>query len=156
MRPTLRLTNTAWMHLSGRNTDEAVIRLLLDYRLHEEVQEVAVVIPIRPDLRTPGPVEVGRGTYGSVDFPIPVALGAVLAAGCDRFAIAHNHPIEDPEMSDRDRALVTRFREAGRTVGLTFEASYVVTPSGAWSMLAGDGIACRVSAAAPRKEGWFR
>lgn len=132
--PTLQLSNTRWTRLNQGDTDRNIIALLHESGIDREAQEVFVVLPLRADLATCGPIEVARGGWDTTMVSVPAVMSAVVAAGCDRFAVAHNHPTDDPVQSWQDQALIERLTAAAATVGLTFERSYVVTPSGRWSV----------------------
>src|SRR3990167_5581191 len=149
-RPTLQLPDARWVRLIG-DTDEAIVRLLIESGIHQEAQEVFVVVPIRADLATVGPVEVARGGFDRMSVHVPSVLAAVLSVGCERFCVAHNHPTDDPVASDEDARLETRLGLAAQAAGLGFGAAYIVTPSGRWTMTINQGGVRLAAAAAPRR-----
>lgn len=78
-------------------------------------------------------IEVARGTYTNLLVHFPVLFGAVIASGCDRFAIAHNHPSDNPDPTLNDRKLTVAVMEQANSLGLYFENHYIVTPSGRYT-----------------------
>ena len=126
---TLQLSETRWVPIMG---DESVVSLLRRSALDRQAQEVFVVLPHRSDLATCGPIEVHRGQFDRVKLSVPVILSAVLAAGVDRFSIAHNHPGSDARPSAEDANVLAKLSEAAKTVGLELLSSYIITPTD-WS-----------------------
>jgi DNA repair protein RadC len=132
---TLQLSETRWTPYSG---DASMIGLLRRTKLDRQAQETFVVLPHRSDLATCGPIEVHRGQFDRVKLSVPVILSAVLAAGVDRFSIAHNHPGSDARPSPEDERVLRVLAKAAETVGLELLASYIITPT-EWSVTQREG-----------------
>jgi len=76
---------------------------------------------------------VAHGSVDHVTMPVREILSAVL--GCDgrAFALAHNHPYENPEPSEADVEATERLAKAARVVGLRFLGHVVVTLGTRWA-----------------------
>lgn len=74
--------------------------------------------------------EVARGGYHELKIPLAPLMTAVLLSGTDRFLVAHNHPSDDisPTMADVDA--VHMIMTAANAVGLYFDDSLIIGPSG--------------------------
>ena len=60
----------------------------------------------------------------------PAVLSAVLLAGVDHFAVAHNHSAGDVRPTTIDVDLTAKLMDAANTVGLYFEDHLVLSPRG--------------------------
>ena len=85
-------------------------------------------------------IEVARGGYHKMDVPIPAIMSAVLVAGTDRFAIAHNHSTGDVTPTAADIDLTKKVMNAANVVGLFFEDHLIVGPNGEEFSMADKGI----------------
>lgn len=128
----LRLDGARWRQLdrSPMTQRDQVIAMLREVGLEREAQEVFVVVPMKDDLSTPGPIEIGRGTYHRVEVSVPAVFAAVLLAGCDRFVVAHNHPHGNAQPSASDAVLVQSLAYAADAMDLTMEDAYILSATG--------------------------
>lgn len=85
-------------------------------------------------------IEIARGTYAGVMVNLPALFSAILASGCDRFMVAHNHPSDNPRPTAADKRLTTAIMDQANALGLYFENHYVVTPSGKFTDFAEAGL----------------
>lgn len=103
-------------------------------------QECMWVVPIDGQEQVRAVVEVARGNYHEVDIALPSIYTAVLAAGCDRFIILHNHPTNDPQPTNPDLDLTRKVMTGANAVGLYFDDHIVLTPGGAHYSMAAMGL----------------
>lgn len=108
--------------------------------LHDATQETLWVIPYDSIMRVRSVVEVARGGYHSMEIPIPTVLTAVVAAGTDRFAIAHNHSTGDVDPTEPDMDLTRKIMEAANACGLYFEDHLILGPNREVFSMAESGI----------------
>lgn len=114
--------------------------LLAESGFASETQEVMWVIPYDSIMQVRSVIEVARGGYHSMEVPVPAVLTAVLAAGTDRFVIAHNHSTGDVVPTTVDIDLTRKVMAAANTCGLFFEDHIIVGPSGEEFSMAENGI----------------
>lgn len=73
-------------------------------------------------------VTVGMGTHIDVQGHMPTLLGAVIAAGSERFMVVHNHPDGPAAPSEGDAAATLEIKVAAEHCGLWFEDHMIVAP----------------------------
>lgn len=78
--------------------------------------------------------ELARGGLDAATVDLRVLFGGILVAGTPSFALAHNHPSGDPDLSMHDLALSERVHAAAKLLGLEF-VDHLVVASGAWASL---------------------
>jgi DNA repair protein RadC len=98
--------------------------------LANEAQEVFWVITYDAEMKVRTIIEIARGTYAGVMVNLPALFSAILASGCDRFMVAHNHPSDNPRPTSADKKLTAAIMDQANALGLYFENHYIVTPSG--------------------------
>lgn len=108
--------------------------------LHDATQETLWVMPYDSVMQVRSIVEVARGGYHNMEIPIPAVLTAVLAAGVDRFAIAHNHSTGDVAPTEPDMDLTRKIMAAANACGLYFEDHLILGPNGESFSMADEGI----------------
>lgn len=85
-------------------------------------------------------IEIARGTYAGVMVNLPALFSAILASGCDRFMVAHNHPSDNPRPTAADKRLTAAIMDQANALGLYFENHFIVTPTGAFTDFAASGL----------------
>jgi len=75
-------------------------------------------------------IETNRGTYATVGVHLPSVFSAVLAAGADRFQVAHNHPTGDIRPTAKDISTTQAIMLGANQLGLYFEDHHIVGPGG--------------------------
>lgn len=85
-------------------------------------------------------VEVARGAYSRVRVEYPTIYSAVLAAGADRFMVAHNHPTGTLKPTVNDINLTVGIMQGANAVGLYFEDHWIITPGGGAFSFAANGL----------------
>jgi DNA repair protein RadC len=108
--------------------------------LHDATQETFWVVPFDSIRQIRTVVQVARGGYHTLEVPIPAVLSAVLLAGVDRFAVAHNHSAGDVRPTTIDVDLTAKLMDAANTVGLYFEDHLVLGPRGKAFSFAEEGL----------------
>jgi DNA repair protein RadC len=102
------------------------IDLLHRWELPRLPQEVVWVIAYDPQMHVRTVIEVARGGVQEVSVHLPTMLGAILATGCDRFIVAHNHPSGDPTPSLADGRLALAICNAANICGLYLDDFVIV------------------------------
>ena len=133
----LRLETGPHEHLGA--TMGAIIDYLKEKGFHLEPQECVWVIAFDANLGVHTIVEIGRGTHTNVNIHLPTLLGAVVAAGCERFILVHNHPTNSVAPSAADLEVTREVMEAANATGLYFEDHIILAHDGRWVSLAQRG-----------------
>lgn len=102
------------------------------FGLANSVQEELWVMTIDGARHIRAIYAAAKGGYHDCEISLPTLLSPVLLDGCDRFAIAHNHPSGEIKPTDQDLDLTWRLGAAAETVDLVFEDHVIVTPDGGW------------------------
>lgn len=84
--------------------------------------------------------EVSKGSYSKVPVHLPSLFTSVIAAGCDRFQIAHNHPAGGASPTPNDIETTHAVMAGANALGLHFEDHWIVSPSGASYSFRGHGL----------------
>lgn len=126
----LRLSGERWRSLGEHGHWDQIVALFREAGLDQQAQEVFMVLPMKADLSTPGPIEIARGTYGHVEVGVAALMAAVLTSGCDRFVVAHNHPHGNVQPSAQDGTLVQALAYAADALDLTMEDALIFSASG--------------------------
>lgn len=109
---------------------ERVPATLARLGLANQTQEAFWVIAYDSSMKVRTIVEIARGGYAAVQVSFPALFAAVLASGCDRFSVAHNHPSDSLVATPRDRKLTASIMDAANLLGLFFEDHWIIGPSG--------------------------
>jgi DNA repair protein RadC len=129
--------------------------------LASETQEVFWVITYDAEMKVRTIIEIARGTYAGVMVNLPALFSAILASGCDRFMVAHNHPSDNARPTAADKRLTAAIMDQANALGLYFENHFIVTPSGKYTDFTARGLmnpavyhpdAQQVAAASPVEE----
>lgn len=100
----------------------------------EEPQELVLCLHLDRRHCLRGYQEVARGGLDAATVDLRVLFAGILVAGTPAFALAHNHPSGDPELSVHDIALTERVRAAAKLLGVEF-VDHLVVASGSWTSL---------------------
>jgi DNA repair protein RadC len=119
---------------------EKVPDLLIRWGLGKQSQECFWVIAYDAMMNIRNVVEVARGAYSRVRVHYPSVYAAVLAVGCERFQVAHNHPTGDPTPTRKDIDLTRTLMSGANSCGLFFEDHWIVTPTGRSYSFANAGL----------------
>jgi DNA repair protein RadC len=103
---------------------------LRKWGLSTQTQEAFWVIAYDAAMNIRTIVEIGRGTYATVGVHLPSVFSAVLAIGCDRFQVAHNHPTGDITPTMKDIQTTQAIMQGANHLGLYFEDHHIVGPGG--------------------------
>jgi DNA repair protein RadC len=107
-----------------------IAKLLQDWGLGKQPQEVLWVISYDASGSFRTVVEVARGGHTEMEVHIPSLLTAVLATGAGVFTVAHNHPIPiTPLPSVSDHNMNHAIMAAANACGLVYEESLIVCPT---------------------------
>lgn len=118
----------------------SVPQMLTDLGLANQTQEAFWVVTYDAEMKVRTIIEIARGTYASVLVNIPALFSAILASGCDRFMVAHNHPSDNPRPTAADKRLTGVVMDTANLLGLFFENHFIVTPSGEFSDFVAKGL----------------
>ncbi len=105
-------------------------RVLREWGLATLTQEAFWVIAYDAAMNIRTIVEVNRGSFATVGVHLPSVYAAVLAVGCDRFQVAHNHPTGDVSPTQKDISVTQAIMAGANNLGLYFEDHHIVGPSG--------------------------
>lgn len=108
--------------------------------MHRSPQESFWVLGYGPMLNVATVFEVNRGMYAYVELHLPSLIGGLLAAGCERFWLAHNHPSLDPRPSPADIDLTKQVMAAANIVKLHFEDHLILTANDMSASMARLGL----------------
>lgn len=120
---------TVELHVTEESKELKIPKLLHDLGLSTQTQECFWVLAYDAALNVRSVVEVARGTYSRVKVHLPAIFTAVLAAGTDRFMVAHNHPTRETKPTQKDIDLTVAIMRGANSLGLFFEDHIIVTPS---------------------------
>jgi DNA repair protein RadC len=104
------------------------------------IQESMWVVPVDGMEQVRAVVEVARGGYHEVTVDLPTIYTAVLAAGCDRFVIVHNHPTDEVSPTVPDLDLTRKVMAGANAIGLFFDDHIIVAPKGIYFSFAQSGL----------------
>ena len=79
---------------------------------------------------------VSKGHHNTQVVTAAEILRPVIVSGCNRFALAHNHPIDSALPTTQDIALTGRIRELARQLGLELLDHVIVSRIAAYSFAA--------------------
>ena len=113
--------------------------LLHETGIYESAQEVVFVVSYDSRAMIGNLVEVARGDHSQVTVSVPILIGAVLASGCKRFWLGHNHPSGHLVPTDLDVQLTAQIQIASSIAGLTMEDHIIVGPPNGWYSFEDDG-----------------
>ena len=99
-----------------QNSDD-INRLMLG-ALADKPDEGFYVVMLDGKNRVTGIYEAAQGTQTTVQTLPSSALRAAIIGNAHAVILVHNHPANTVEPSDEDIALTTRFKEAGKAVGI--------------------------------------
>lgn len=119
---------TIELNVKGESKELRVPKLLNDLGLSTQTQECFWVLAYDAALNVRSVIEVARGTYSRVKIHLPAVYTAVLAAGTDRFMVAHNHPTGDVKPTQKDIDLTVSIMAGANSLGLYFEDHIIVSP----------------------------
>lgn len=122
------------------HSTKTLAELLHEYGLSTATQEEVWVIPIDSMAQVRTIYQVAKGGYNSADVSIATILAPVFLAQTDRFAIAHNHPTGELEITRHDIDLTHRLSEAADLLELTFEDHIIIGPDGSFVSLQGKKL----------------
>ncbi len=108
--------------------------------MHKASQETFWVLAFGPLLNIGTLFEVNRGMTAYVDLHMPSLIGGVLASGCERFWLAHNHPSLSLIASPGDRLVTKEVMDAANLVKLHFEDHLILEPNGGYMSFAKEGL----------------
>jgi|WetSurMetagenome_2_1015567.scaffolds.fasta_scaffold03898_8 DNA repair protein RadC len=106
----------------------AIGKVFDDWGLSRAVQEEVWVVAYDGVKSVRHIIRVAMGGYHESTVNIPTVISAVVAAACDRFVLAHNHPNGDVRPTDDDIALTSMVMDAANAAGLYFEDHVIVGP----------------------------
>jgi DNA repair protein RadC len=113
-------------------TTAHIAKMLDGLGLSNAAQEEVWVIAIDGSRNVRHVIQVAKGGYHDCDVAIPAIFSAVLLAGTDRFAIAHNHPSGELNPTNQDFDLTWRVSDAADVLDMIFEDHLIMTPNGDW------------------------
>lgn len=108
---------------------KAIAPLFKRWGFSKQPQECMWIVAYDATMAVRTVVEIARGMHITVDVHIPTMMGAVIAAGCERFMLVHNHPAGFATPSQADYELTSKVMDAANACGLFFEDHYIVTPN---------------------------
>lgn len=108
--------------------------------LAHETQEAFWVITYDAEMKVRTIIEIARGAYATVMVNLPALFAAIIASGCDRFTVAHNHPSDNPRPTAADKRLTAAIMDQANVLGLYFENHFIVTPSGRFTDFTAAGL----------------
>lgn len=124
----LRLQTAQVAPGSVYNGPDGMAKILRDWGCDMEPQECLWVVTWDTVRMVRDVVEVARGEIKQVNVHLPTLLAAVLTSGCERFAIAHNHPSGATFPTESDVILTHNVMDAANACGLYFEEHVIVGP----------------------------
>ena len=91
------------------------------FDLSNQAQEIVCLLALDGGRKVSGAFEVSRGTLtSSLVHPREIFQRAILA-GAASIIIAHNHPSGTLLISDQDRMVTTRIKDAGELLGIPLD-----------------------------------
>jgi len=115
-----------------------VAELLVDYGLHERVQEELWVITLDGSRSVRTIYRVAQGGYHDCDISLAAVLSPVFLSATDRFVVAHNHPSGELVATGPDIELSDQISQAADLLGLMFEDHIIMTPQREWYSMKGN------------------
>jgi len=94
--------------------------------LHDEHQEVMLLLMVNEQLKLSGVYELARGKLNTTKQTLMDILKPIILCNCDRVILVHNHPSGDPTPSDVDIATNKRLKEKLALVDVELLDSIVV------------------------------
>lgn len=117
------------LEVISKGRGSTTLEVILGERLGDEAQEVMLVMALDSDGRVRAVAEAARGDYHAVLVPLAPLLAVPILAGCNSFAIAHNHPSGRLQASKHDIDLTKTIVKAGNALGLTLADHLIAVPS---------------------------
>ena len=108
----------------------AVVGLLRKWGLASRTQECFWVIAYDSAMNIRTVSEINKGSYATVGVHLPSLFALVLAAGADRFQVAHNHPDGNANPTAKDIQVTQTIMDGANVLGLFFEDHHIVGPTG--------------------------
>lgn len=120
--------------------EQDAVKIFQDTGMHRASQESFWVLAFGALLNIGTVFEVNKGMMAYVELHLPSLIGGVLASGCERFWLAHNHPSMSLAPSPDDRIVTKEVMDAANAVKLHFEDHLILTPDGKYMSFAHEGL----------------
>jgi len=104
-----------------------------ELKLHQEPEEVFIVICVSTQLYPVAVFEAARGTLKEAIVTLKDVLKRIILANCDGFFIAHNHPAGSNSPSTNDIRTTEKFAEAAKLLNYRFHDHIIIAEDSYYS-----------------------
>jgi len=121
-----------------RYTD--IRKLLHEWGLFHEAQEVVWVVTYDPITTLRSVVEVARGNQFEVEVDVSNVMQAVWASGTNRFQLMHNHPSGNVQPTELDLTLTNQVNLSAAMGSMFLEDHIIIGPPDQWYSMVKAGV----------------
>lgn len=116
-----------------QNAEDVAYFLQNIIKLHEEVEEVVILLCLDAKLQVVSYFEVSRGTL-SMSFVHPREIfKRAIISNCKGIIIAHNHPSDNFEPSEQDYDMTKQIKKCGELLDIPLIDSLIITSKNYYS-----------------------